>query len=151
MTWIWSYLSVSTVSLYRYLIMRRLKSVEQEQTADKEGWLKLHQCVKISFLFDSKGTVSSSPCSASDKPLRSHPFPDPWAPHKVKETGCLLKTSWPKKSSCFSFKSLSILFILWLYRDITVHGSEWKAALPAAAVATHISHVACWWQDKVPH
>lgn len=147
----WSYLSVSRDSLYRYLIMRRLKLVEKEQTADKEGWLKLHQCVKISFLFDSKGTVSSSPCSASTSysdPIHSL---TPELPHKVKETGCLLKINWPKKSSCFSFKSLSVLlFILRLYRDITVHGSEWKAALPAAAVATHISHLACWWQDKVP-
>lgn len=72
MTWIWSYLSPSSVSrdsLYRYLIMRRLKLVEKEQTVDKEGWIKLQQCVKSSFLFDFKGTVSPSPCSASARSL----------------------------------------------------------------------------------
>lgn len=75
MTWIWSYLSLSSVSrdsLYRYLILRRLKLVEKEQTADKEGWLKLHQCVKMSLLFDFKGTVSPSLCLASDKHLGAH-------------------------------------------------------------------------------
>lgn len=75
MTWICSYLSlfiVSRDSLYRYLITRRLKLVEKEQTVDKEGWLKLQQCVKTSFLFDFKGTVSPSPCLASDEHLRAY-------------------------------------------------------------------------------
>lgn len=75
MIWILSYLSLFSVSrdsLHSYLIMRRLKLVEKEQTVDKEGWLKLQRCVKISFLFDFKCTVSPSPCLASNTHFRAH-------------------------------------------------------------------------------
>ena len=92
--------------------MRRLKLVEKEQTVDKEGWLKLQPCVKVSFLSHFKGTVSPSPCLASEWHPRAHsltPKLSRKTPATMKSTGVSLGAvqpshcqSWPLAEGYFS-------------------------------------------------